>query len=78
MEHSYILTDRLITECLYLALDYNQELVDLIKAGNQKEFESAFKNTAKQKPELSKEHVFDSKRTFIKVGQLNKRFPFDT
>ena len=61
-----------------LALDYNQDLVDLIKAGNQKEFENAFNNTAKRRPELNKQHVFDSKRTFIKVGQLNKRFPFDT
>ena len=63
---------------LYSALDYNQDLLNLMKDGNKKDFEDAFTNTAKKKQEINREHVFDSKRTFIKVGNLNKRFPFDT
>ena len=61
-----------------LALDYNQDLLNLLKDGNKKDYEDAFTNTAKKKQEINREHVFDSKRTFIKVANFNKRFPFDT
>ena len=61
-----------------IALDYNQDLLNLLKEGNKKDFEDAVTNTAKKKQEINREHVFDSKRTYIKVGNFNKRFLFDT
>ena len=49
-----------------------------MKEGNKKDFEDAFTTTVKKRQEINREHMFDSKRTFIKVEGSNKRFPFDT
>ena len=41
-------------------------------------FDSQFEKNVKEKKNVNRNHVFDSRQTVITVGPKNMRYPFDT